>query len=267
MFTIKNPIALSIILVLFIPVAVWSQSNKNNQVRNVRSEIDEEKITFTYDLEPDGQYRYFNVCLCSVNPDIVPRNVVGVGRNLSTGKDKQIYWYYVNDGYTMDQLIGLDFDVIGLNPLEKEPAVISGNTTNKPPVSVFAGLGTFVAGGGGLLVLGLTKENDAQELYTIYKDHLDPADSVYFDQPRDELYNEANSKHKAAQYLMAGGGAVVVTAGAMLVNRILAVKRINKFKKEASNQVNKCFCIKPADIQVIPSYTYSGFGVGVKITF
>src|SRR5690349_13825103 len=124
-------------------------------VRNMKAEVDDEKVTLTFDLTPQGQYRTFDVCLKSFNPNITPKNTSGdLGKNKTAGINKKIFWYYANDGYTQEQISNLKMDVVAVNPLAPR-STSTGPAPKKIPI--YAGLGGAATTGLGLAVAGLVK--------------------------------------------------------------------------------------------------------------
>lgn len=253
-----------ILLALMLFCANWATSQI---VRNLKPEVDDEKVTFTFDLTPQGQYRNFDVCLKSYNPSITPKNTTGdIGKNQIAGINKKIYWYYANDGYTQDQISNLKMDVIAINPLA--PRTASGPTIK--PIPIYAGLGGVATIGLGLAVTGLVKHGNALDTYQVYKDNLNDSDAIYTElgQTREEVYDEANKQNKNAQYLIFGGGAVFIGAGIILFNRIKWMNRINKMN-QGKPAANADQCSLPAPrFQLKPVYNgQASFGLGLCYTF
>lgn len=240
-------------------------SAQKNHARNLKAEIDDEKVTFTFDMLPDGQYRYFNVCLKSFNASITPKSTSGdLGKNKAAGGNKKVYWYYVNDGYTQDQITNLKMDVVAINPLEPRNTA----STNIKKAPIYAGFGGGSALGLGLLITGVTKNGDANEIYDIYKNNTSPNAQIYTElgQTREEVYEDANSKHKAAQYLTYGGGAVFAGAGAMLINRIIWMNKVKKIN--ATRTPTEATCFTEPRFKLKPVYGgMAGVGLGLTVSF
>ncbi len=237
-------------------------------VRNVKAEVDDEKVTFTFDLTPQGQYRTFDVCLKSFNASIKPKNTTGdIGKNQTAGINKKIFWYYANDGYTEDQISNLKMDVIGINPLA--PRSVSSGPAPKP-IPIYAGLGGVSTIGLGLAVTGMVKRGNALDTYNIYKENVSPNAPIYTElgQSRDEVYDDANKQNKNAQYLIFGGGAVFVAAGVILLNRIKWMNRINKMNRnKPAPSADQCSNSAPR-LQFAPiSNTQTSFGLGLTYSF
>lgn len=253
-----------IFLAFLLCCTVLAHAQKNHAT-NIKADVDEEKVTFNFDVLPDGQYRFFNICLKSFNAAITPKSTSGdIGKNKAAGTNKKLFWYYTNDGYTQDQITNLKMDVIAINPLEPR------KTTAPPPktIPIYAGLGTVCATGLGLAITGLTKNSDANETYDIYKNNLDPNSSVYSELgvTRDELYSDANSKHKNAQILMYGGAAVFAGAGYILINRIIWINRIKK-QQNTSPSTPDAQCSIPQPRFELKPVDFGQTGIGLGLTY
>lgn len=255
--------------VLFFALMLLCSAGAMSQiVRNLKPEVDDEKVTFSFDLTPQGQYRTFDVCLKSYNPSITPKNTSGdIGKNKTAGINKKIYWYYANDGYTQEQISNLKMDVIAINPLA--PRTASG--PEPKPIPIYAGLGGVATTGLGLAVAGLVKHGSAQDTYQVYKDNVNDNDPIYTElgQTREEVYTDANKQNKSAQYLIYGGGAVFIGAGIILFNRIKWMNRIKKANqnKAAMPKADQCYFPAPR-LQFKPVYSgQAGVGLGLTYTF
>ncbi len=248
------------ILGLFLSFSLQAQ---RNLATNLRADVDDEKVTFTFDVVPDGSFRYVNICLKSLSNSISPETVTGhVGKNKAAGNNLKLFWYYKNDGYTADDITNLQMDVIAINPLATNQ---SSAGPDIKPVPIYAGLGGLSALGGGLLIAGLGKESDAQDLYSQYEANRDPGGDFYQELglTRDELYEEANSKHKSAQWMTWGGAAVFAGAGAILINRIVWMNRI-KASANSNRPKQDLQCSIPAPRwSVEPVYHGGAAGVGI----
>jgi len=237
------------------------------QVKNVRIETDEEKVTILYDLIASGSVRIFNVCLRTGNPDISPKNTTGaIGKNRNTGINQKIEWYYANDGYTLNQLNNLKIEVIAIDPEKASFQVSTAPKINKVPI--YAGLGTVSLTGLGLIIAGLTKHNDAINQYNIYKSNTDPNATVYtgLGVTRSGLYDDANKSNKTAQLMMYGGAAIFAAAGAILVNRMIWIKRIEKRKRETQQPENIQCQMTPPQFE-LKTFSSGGSKIGLGFTY
>ncbi|MEZ4776223.1 MAG: hypothetical protein R3D00_23820 [Bacteroidia bacterium] len=216
---------------LLIGLAFGLSAQKNHAVNYRVTAADDSKVQVTYDLPPNGSHRAFDVSLQTETPSIKPRTVQGTGKGIFSGTNLVIDWYYTADGYSKADLTGLKIVVMAIDPLE-EPSIETNQPREIRTISPWAGLGAVGASGLGLLTTGVISENNAQQDYEIYTTNLNPSASVYTELgiTRDELYNDANSKHKKATALMIGGGVVIAAAGVILINRLNVQKKIRNMQ-------------------------------------
>lgn len=237
-------------------------------VKNVRIATDDEKVTITYDLIATGSVRIFNVCLRTGSTEITPKNTTGaIGKSRSTGINQKIEWYYANDGYSLDQLNNLKIEVVAIDP---NKAALASNQPKVNKVPIYAGLGTVSLAGLGLVVGGFTKHSNAIEKYDVYKNNTDPNSTVYTELgvTRSELYTEANKTNKSAQLMLYGGGAVFAAAGAILVNRMIWIKRIEKQKQDTQTPANQQCLINPPRLEIKSlGLGQNGIGIGFAYSF
>jgi hypothetical protein len=234
-----------IIVFILVITAAFSLSAQNF-VSNVNWEIDdsEEKIIITYDLEKDGSYRYLNVSLKVYidNNEFSPKALSGdVGDYIRSGMGKKIIWDVFAD---VTELSGdLTIEIIAISPkvntstADPEPVNPQAIEIKRKTVPVYAGLGGVVALGGGLVVAGIGLESDSKEIYDVYKQFTDPNDSSFDELTRQEHYDEANSKHKNAQWMTYGGIAVIVTGGVILIKRIIDVNKLRNRNLSITPQI------------------------------
>lgn len=212
-------------------------------VTNVDWELnDDQKILITYDLNQQQNFIYFDV---SVNIELnnrpfTPRALSGdVGTYIKVGKGKTIVWDVFQD--TPELKGELVVEVLANNPVP----VLSSNLTGEgseenretPSASAgggnvpfWVGMGGLASTGIGLLASGLSTQSEGSDLYDIYKLNTIENAEVYSElgTTRNEVYDEANKKHKTGSILAIGGGAILATAAVIMVNRII---QINKLKK------------------------------------
>jgi hypothetical protein len=238
------------------------------QVKNIRIEADDEKVTIQYDLIATGTVRTYNVCLRSGNPNITPRNTTGaIGKNRSTGINQKIEWYYSNDGYSQEQINNLKIEVIAIDP--NNPRNNGANIPKPKKVPIYAGLGTVSLGGLGLLIGGVAKRSDAQADYDIYKTNTSPSAPIWSELgvSRDEFYDATNSSNKKAQIMMIGGGVVFGAAAYILVNRIIWIKRIESRSSQAMPTNLQCSMKSPLLQLRTVSVGQGGAGLGLSYQF
>ncbi|MEZ4824928.1 MAG: hypothetical protein R3C61_01340 [Bacteroidia bacterium] len=237
----KNILSLTYLLI-GLSFALFAQ--KNHAVNYRVTAADDSKVQITYDLPPNGSHRAFDVTLQTKTTSIRPRTVQGTGKGIFAGNGLVIDWYYTADGYSKADLSGLEIIVVAIDPLE-EPSGPEVTPREVRTISPWAGLGAVGASGIGLLTTGVVSESNAQQDYEIYTTNLNPSAAVYTELgiTRDDLYNEANSKHKRGTALMIGGGIVIAAAGVILINRLNVQKKIrnmqsSRYKLEVSPMYN-----------------------------
>jgi hypothetical protein len=251
-------------------IACFFTQNQANaqQVKNIRIEADDEKVTINYDLIATGAVRTYNVCLRSGNPAITPKNTTGaIGKNRTTGINQKIEWYYSNDGYSQEQINNLKIEVIAIDPNNPRN---NGMALPKPKkVPIYAGLGTVSLAGLGLAIGGIAKRGDAQTNYDIYKNNLSPNAPIYTELglTRDELYEEANGSNKKAQLMMIGGGVVFGAAAYILVNRIIWIKRIENRRSQAAPTNLQCALHHRPSLQLSTVSVGNSAGLGLSLRF
>jgi hypothetical protein len=212
-------------------------------VTNVDWELDnDQKIRITYDLNQQQNFLYFDV---SVNVELnnrpfTPRALSGdVGTYIKIGKGKTIIWDVFQD--TPELKGELVVEVLANNPVPVLSSNLSGEGSEEnsetPSTSAgggnvpfWVGMGGLASTGIGLLASGLGTQSEGGDLYDIYKQNVVENSEVYSElgTTRNEMYDEANKKHKTGSILAIGGGAVLATAAVIMVNRII---QINKLKK------------------------------------
>lgn len=113
------------------------------------------------------------------------------------------------------------------------PAPVSMNAAATPKkVPIYAGLGTVTLAGAGIMAAGFVQRTDAVDNRKLFNTYSDPNDNFYLEigQTRDELESSYKSGLKKSNLLIYGGAAVAATSIAILVNRIVWIKRIERSK-------------------------------------
>jgi hypothetical protein len=214
------------IFALFLLVTMLSFGSLYAQVNPVSGVIvkpnaDQDKVTITYNLQPNARMRCYIVTL-KINMDgqvITASGLSGdIGQCVFPGMGKKVIWDALTDVTELTGELKVDVTAVGV-PIP---------CTKLNAVPVYAGLGGVAASGFGLLIAGLTQEGNSKDLYTVYKANLDPSASVFSDLSRDDHYSEANSKHKTGQVLTYGGIGVIAVGGYILVTRLMQVKAYNR---------------------------------------
>ena len=214
------------ILLLLVGLTSMSYAQKNHAV-NVQVSADESKVTLQFDLPPNGTHRAFEVSINTSNPTIKPRTVQGTGTVIAD-TELSIDWYYTADGYTQTDLEGVKINVMAIDPLEPTQRKVTTGPKTRRTVAPWAGLSTLGVTAIGLITSGAVTEGNAMDDYGIYKDNLSEVSSVYEDLgiTREELYTQANGKHKRAQAMIYGGGVVLVAGVVILIKRLSVQSKI-----------------------------------------
>ncbi|MDX2249396.1 MAG: hypothetical protein SF052_21615 [Bacteroidia bacterium] len=247
------------LIYLIIGLSFTLFAQKNHAINYRVTAADDSKVQITYDLPPNGSHRAFDVTLQTKNPSVRPRTVQGTGKGIFSGTNLVIDWYYTADGYSKADLTGLEIVVMAIDPLE-EPSMETPEKREVRTISPWAGLGAVAASGVGLLTTGVVSETNAQSDYEIYTTNLNPSAPIYTELglTRDDLYNEANSKHKRATALMIGGGVVIAAAGVILINRL-------KVQKKIKNMQSSRLELSPVYQSVSTPNNASGHNIGLNI--
>jgi hypothetical protein len=227
-------LALLMFLCTILPAAGQVVSNVNWELEN------NERIVITYDLAKEGTYIYFDVSVKALvdNKAIKPAALSGdVGSFVKVGTGKKIIWNMFQD---ITELNGeLTIEVLAFNPVPSTATVDPVEKTTVSPemnlpaasnVPFWVGMGGIGATGLGLLMNGLKSNSEGQDLYAIYRDNTVENAAVYGElgSTRNEVYDEANKKHKTGSILTIAGGAVLATAGIIMVNRIIQMKKLKQ---------------------------------------
>lgn len=248
-----------LILTIFAFVAMYNLSNA--QITNVKTRINDEqdKVTITYDLARDPKITFYNIKLkITLDGELVTATGLSgdLGGQVTAGLGKKVVWDVTKD---LSEISGeLKVDVT----TDSKPQNAPCRPINAVPA--YAGLGTVAASGLGLLIGGLSLENQSGELYDIYKTNLDPESAVYAELSRADHYAEANKKHKTGTALSAGGGAIMVIGGAILVTRLIKIKKYNRDCARKMGFVPN-FDLQPTIVSAGGSTP--GFGLGLSYKF
>lgn len=248
----KN-ISITILLLFYFCIVTNAQSDKLTE--NITWEITDSKMTILYDLlSPDGKERTYDleVSIDLGDQIVTPKKGISGINKQKAGKQRKITWYYPASGKTQRELdipeLNVKIKAINPNPPLQTSSVGTTTTpiTTANPKLPSLALPAIVTGAGvGLAVYGLILEGDASSMYDEYK--ADKVDSAV----RDQLYEDADSKHIQAQIMGIGGGLLAAT-GVFLISRTM------KKRKAAQNK----FSIIPP-----PSDGYIGANIGVGIQY
>jgi len=253
------------VLVLFSDNIYAQKKQKDDLATNIEYKEttvnDEPALLITFDLNQAKDVPYYNVTIEAIvnGQKVKVDNVDGdIGEYIKKGTNKKVTWKITrdvpSDDFTVEKIIVEAYPVGG----ESSKSATKPDLP-KPSIGLTAGVGSIAASGLGLVILGLTQEGKASDDYEDYKNNRDPNSEFYQENSitRDELYDQANKKHKTAQILMAGGGAVVLGAGAMLVSRL-----IQRSKLSARNDFN----LTPYMVVNSSNQNKSTNGFGLKLS-
>jgi hypothetical protein len=225
-------------------------------VSNVNWELEgNERIVITYDLARQDNFIYFDVSVKVKieNETITPKALSGdVGSFVKVGTQKKIVWNMFED---ISELNGeLSVEVLAFNPVPSSSTEAKADkgkkkdaTTPSMPrlpmakdIPFWAGMGGVGVTGIGLLTGGMKSANEGQDLYKIYKENTSESASVYTEMgsSREDVYSEANKKYKNGSLLKLAGAAVLVGAGAVIVNRIIQAKKLERRNMAFSPYIN-----------------------------
>jgi hypothetical protein len=212
-------------------------------VSNVNWELEgDERIVITYDLGKKDNYIYFDISVRVKidNQTVTPKALSGdVGHYIKVGAGKKIIWNMFED---ISELNGeLSVEVLAVNPVPNGPvgAVTSTDTTTQPvnmnlpqgkKIPYWVGLGGIAATGVAMLMGGLKTRSEGSDLYDVYEVNRYEDADIYGElgSSRDEVYDEANKKNKSGTVMMIAGGAILATAGIIIVNRMIQTKKLNQ---------------------------------------
>ena len=202
---------------------------------------DDKSVTIRFDLAVYKPGSYYNISLiATLNSKIVKAitTIGDIGNYIESGEGKQIIWDITADigVLKLDDLLTVD---VVAREVRSQAEIKSESKWKK--IASWGG----IALGSGIAGYGLITELKAKDDYNTYRDNRYEISQVFIDQgmTRDELYEDANSRHKIAQTLMIGGGVVLVTGAAILVH--------DKFFKSDNQNVT----VLPI---VLPQYTSYG---------
>ena len=257
------------IILLFVSVAFSLSAYGQIYPQNIPVEDDswslsedEKYIEIEYELEgsPTGLPKFFKVTLKAYvdGKQVKVTALKGdFGTSVRPGKSKKIFWEWSRD---LVEIQGnLSFKLIQDLP-DSFTADVNEEATesniNKTPI--LAGMGTIAALGGGIFLKGLSDQSSAQSDYQEWLDMSSNRSLGREERESQDGYIDANSKHKRGQAFMIGGGVVIVGAAVILIQRLKALKQI---EKEYGIQVNPYMEI-PTN-----GYTQSEINYGFNINY
>ena len=234
MVTMKTFAALIMMSTIILPAVGQVVSNVNWELEG------DDRIVITYDLARLDDYIYFDVSVVVKveNKEVAAKALSGdVGNFVRIGTNKKIVWNIFED---ISELNGaLSVEVLAFNPVPATTETVSADNANDAPpppkmpsakIPFWAGMGGIGVTGVGLLTAGIKSAGEGQDLYKIYKDNTIETAALYTElgSTREEVYSEANKKYKNGSLLQIGGAAILVTAGVIIVNRMIQSKKIGR---------------------------------------
>lgn len=260
---------ITLLLLSLICTNIFAQKGKNmaTNINHKQTTVnDEPALLITFDLNEAKDVPYYNVTIeAIVDGQKVKVDAVDgdVGTYIKKGSKKKVTWKIMrdvsSDDFTVEEIIVKAYPVESRVERNKDKKNIQ-----KPNLPIGAGVLSIAGSGLGIVVWGLTQESQASADYDDYAKFRDPDDAFYteIDITRDELYDQANKKHKTAQVIMSVGGAVILASGGMLVSRL-----IQRNKSSASNndlQITPYVLVNNYSYQTKP---YNGFGLKLSRKF
>ena len=219
-------------------------------VSNVNWELEgNEHIVITYDLAKADNVIYFDVSVkVKIDNKVIDAKALSgdVGTYVKIGPNKKIVWNMFDD---ISALNGqLSVEVLAIDPVPSIPTAsthaTAGDSTqidriSGPKIPFWAGMGGIGITGVGLLTAGIKSAGEGQDLYKIYKEHRNESSAIYTEigSTREDLYKEANKKHKNGTLLEVAGAAVFVAAGVIIVNRMIQAKKIERRRLAVSPHI------------------------------
>lgn len=208
------------------------------RVSNVDWKLDEssEKITIIYDLNKEGENLYYDIAMKVIanGKTISPKStsMAGeIGKFQRFGKTKKIVW---DVREYSEQLEGASIQFQITASAATDGRVVNDgkiNTDVKPKpknLPVYAGLGTVATTGLGLMIGGITTQNNAKEDYdkSLLEINAKNLTSIEKQNEIDDAYDDFNPKYKKGQGLLYGGVGVFAVSAGIIVYRIYWNKKL-----------------------------------------
>ncbi len=89
-------------------------NSKDNYAKNIKANVEDDKIVFTFDIPPTRSSDVYDIELKTDSKSgVIPRSVEGTGKGFKPKSNFEIIWYYQKDGYTRLQASGPEmFEVV-----------------------------------------------------------------------------------------------------------------------------------------------------------
>jgi hypothetical protein len=222
---------------LFLLLCAISSTLQAQRVTNVDWKLDEaaEKIFITYDLNKENDKLYFDVAMKVIinGKTIMPKgtSVAGeVGKFQRIGKSKKIAW---DIREYSDQLEGanIQFQIVASTNGDTD-SKIGGDTPTRPKpknLPVYAGLGAVATTGIGLIIGGITSQNNAKSDYDKSLADINANLTSTQAQKTSDIniaYEDFNPKYRKGQALLYGGVGVFALSAGIIVYRMYWNKKL-----------------------------------------
>ncbi len=219
----KNKITLTIIALISIFNLYAQESIIFN--KDYAWSKDDKSVTIHFDLAVYAPNTFYDVSIiASLNGKKVKATTTkgDLGGYVESGEGKRITWDITADLGELKTTDVLTVDLVA----HKVKTQILAKSSKTPKILGWSsiGIGSLVAG------YGVYTELNASSDYKIYKENTDESASVYTDMEltRNELYDDANGRHKTAQTLMIAGGTLVLTGITVLIMKKISANKIRK---------------------------------------
>jgi hypothetical protein len=241
-------------------------------VSNVNWELEgNERIVITYDLAKVANTIYFDVSVkVKIENILVSAKAFSgdVGSYVKVGSGKKIVWNMFEDISALNGELSVEVIAIDPVPITSKPVTEEAigespslrGTFPRQKIPFWAGMGGIGVTGAALLTTGIKSAGEGQDLYKVYKDNRVESSEIYTElgSTRDELFNEANKKYKNGTLLQAAGAAIFLTAGVMIVTRMIQMKKV----EQRTVAVTPHFTIDPTSVS-----SSAGMHAGLTIRY
>ena len=264
---------INLLLHLLLFIAIFQV--KAQRVTNVDWKLDEasEKINLSYDLNKEGNNLYYDIAMKVIvnGKTIIPKStsIAGeVGKFQRIGKAKKIAWDVREYAEQLDGA-NIQFQITASTNTDGSVNRDGGvpPTRNKPKnLPVYAGLGGVATIGLGLIIGGVTSQNNAKDDYDKSLADINTKTSLTSTQKQTEVqtaYDDFNPKYRKGQGLLYGGIGVFAISAGILVYRIY-------WNNKLQSRMGGVYPI------IEPNYTVKNFqnpsvgltmGIGIKRNF
>lgn len=207
-------------------------------VSNIRTDYTADRMKITYDVQKLTEQDSVYLQIASRTKGLLKiRTVTGdVGRNLSSGTNKVIYWDFALDGFTMgDEAIQ---PIVGVKEAPRQQTIGRGPLSALASIAV-PGLGNMLVhrkvgyrplitvAYGGLLVYGFLERQKANDQYDRYMSEPYERDAIPY-------YDAANQHRK--RYMNAFRGAGLILAADVIYSVIKGIQN-DRLRRTPSQRI------------------------------